>query len=55
MPRYDFKCGTCGNIIEIHKEFGDDSLPVCCQHSMSRVWSATPVHFKTGGFYSTGG
>lgn len=55
MPKYDYKCTVCGITQEIYKEFGDDSVPVCCQQSMERVWSAVPTHFKTGGFYSTGG
>jgi putative FmdB family regulatory protein len=55
MPRYDYECNTCGGQQEIERSFGDDTTPICCGASMSRLWSTTPVHFKTGGFYSTGG
>ena len=40
---------------EVSKEIGDESVPTCCQTSMTRVWSAIPAIFKTGGFYKTGG
>lgn len=55
MPTYEFKCNTCGGTQEITKFLGDDTIPTCCSASMERVWSAPPVHFKAGGFYSTGG
>jgi putative FmdB family regulatory protein len=55
VPTYEYKCNECGSQREVIKEFGDDSVPTCCQVSMTRVWSSTPVIFKTGGFYSTGG
>ena len=54
MPTYEYKCPTCGIAREIYKEFGDDSVPTCCNVSMDRVWSAVPTIFKTGGFYKTG-
>ena len=53
VPDYDFKCVTCNITIELQ-----DSAPIPCSFcglTMERVWSATPVHFKGGGFYSTGG
>jgi len=55
VARYDYKCEVCGGQQEIERPIGDDTVPVCCSTSMTRLWSATPVHFKTGGFYSTGG
>ena len=55
MPIYEYKCNVCSATIEYERSFGDDTEPTCCQTTMSRVWSATPVHFKGGGFYSTGG
>ena len=50
MPNYDFKCNVCGVVQEVYKEFGDDSIPVCCQTSMNKIFSATPAHFKGGGW-----
>jgi putative FmdB family regulatory protein len=55
MPTYDYKCDVCGSQREVAKEIGDESVPTCCQTSMTRVWSAIPAIFKTGGFYKTGG
>jgi len=55
MPTYDYKCEVCKAVQEIQKDFGDESVPTCCQQSMSRVWSAVPVKFNASGFYSTGG
>lgn len=50
MPKYDYKCNVCGMTQEIHREFGEDFEPTCCQSTMSRVWTATPAHFKGGGW-----
>lgn len=50
MPRYDFKCNKCGSVIEVVMSFGDSTIPVCCQESMSKVFQATPAVFKGGGW-----
>jgi len=50
VPKYDFKCSTCGGQQEIYKEFGDDALPICCGESMSKVYSVPAAHFKGGGW-----
>jgi len=52
MPRYDYKCDTCGSQIEISRSFDEEVLPMCtgCNSTMSRVWQATPAHFKGGGW-----
>ena len=50
MPRYDFKCNKCGSVREVVMSFGDSTLPVCCQESMTKVFQATPAHFKGGGW-----
>jgi putative FmdB family regulatory protein len=53
MPTYDFKCNFCGTTVESKSNVPD----ACglCGETMVRLWSATPVHFKSTGFYSTGG
>jgi putative FmdB family regulatory protein len=53
MPYYDFECKTCTKVMEVT----DPTPPPCpsCANIMVRIWSPTPTHFKTGGFYSTGG
>jgi putative FmdB family regulatory protein len=55
MPNYDYKCDVCGGQQEVERSFGDDTQPVCCQTTMTRVWSAPAVKFNGTGFYSTGG
>jgi putative FmdB family regulatory protein len=55
MPNYDYKCNQCGITMEVFKQLGNDSVPVCCGASMEKIWYATPTIFKTGGFYKTGG
>jgi putative FmdB family regulatory protein len=49
MPTYDYKCNKCGMSQEIQREFGENHEPTCCQETMSRVWSATPI-FRGGGW-----
>jgi putative FmdB family regulatory protein len=53
MPRYDFKCGTCGELVETIENIA----PVCntCSGTMLRIWSVPAVKFNGSGFYSTGG
>lgn len=53
MPYYDFECKTCTKVVEIT----EPTPPVCtgCGGVMVRIYSATPIHFKGSGFYSTGG
>jgi putative FmdB family regulatory protein len=55
VPRYDYKCEVCGSVQEITKDFGDNTVPVCCDASMTKIFSSTPIHFRGGGFYKTGG
>ena len=55
MPTYEYKCEVCGSVIDFFKEMGEDREPSCCGNIMTRIWSPTPVHFKSSGFYKTGG
>jgi putative FmdB family regulatory protein len=50
MPNYDYKCNVCGGVQEIYQQFGDSTVPVCCQQSMSKIFQATPAVFKGGGW-----
>ena len=52
MPRYDYKCDTCGSQIEVERSFHEEGSPICtgCNSTMSRVWQTTPAHFKGGGW-----
>lgn len=43
----DYKCDTCGEIIE--RDNGD--APLCCGELMRRIWSTVEIVFKGSGFY----
>jgi putative FmdB family regulatory protein len=53
MPNYDFKCNTCGTMVEVQ----DPTPTGCttCGYTMERVWTAPAIKFNGTGFYSTGG
>lgn len=57
MPNYDFKCDTCGSIVEKYFGFTEEQVLHCdtCNTEMKKVIQSTPIQFKTDGFYSTGG
>jgi len=52
MPSYDYKCDTCETVVEVQRSFDEEGSPTCvaCNTTMSRVWNATPAHFKGGGW-----
>lgn len=53
MPLFDFKCGTCNEMVETNENIP----PICttCNGNMQRIWSAPAIKFNAPGFYSTGG
>ena len=58
MPRYDYECPGCGNVVEIMRGFNDpdqdyDCPTDGCDCTLARKYSATPTIFKATGFYST--
>ena len=55
MPRYDYRCVSCGHDFELRqsfKEAGTGTCPVCAGHGQ-RVYHAVPVIYKGSGFYTT--
>ena len=55
MPRYDYRCVSCGNefeLIQSFKEAGTGSCPICAGRGQ-RVYHAVPVIYKGSGFYTT--
>lgn len=53
MPKYDFKCTTCQETSEAFFPIADGPAPaiVCeCGGEAFRVHTATPAHFKGGGW-----
>jgi len=56
MPNVDYRCSICNAMFEISKSVDEESpAPICCGMSMNRIWTAVPIKFNGGGFYSTGG
>ena len=47
MALIDYKCDTCGNVVE--RDNGD--APLCCGEVMRRIWSKPAISFKGSGFY----
>ena len=58
MPKYDFKCNTCGIVQELLLTVDESaSVPACsiCGNFMTRIYTPPAVHFNGPGFYKTGG
>jgi putative FmdB family regulatory protein len=56
MTTYEFSCPTCGQTFEKALPMNADHSGVRCpagHRPVRRVYSATPVLFKGGGFYVT--
>jgi putative FmdB family regulatory protein len=56
-PIYEYRCPKDGTHMEIRKEFHDDTDPDCpiCKQPLRKVFTPVPTHFKSSGFYKTGG
>lgn len=53
MPFYDFKCVSCGHVVELLRKHDDPNKPLCekCNGVMTtQISVAAPVHFKVPGF-----
>ena len=60
MPTYEYYCSNCNISFEDYKKVDErDNWRNCPQcdkiENVTRVIQATPTHFKSSGFYSTGG
>lgn len=56
MPSYDYVCPRCFLRMEVNRSIHGEITDVHCpddQSIMNRVWTAPPVQFNAGGFYST--
>lgn len=55
MPRYDYRCVSCGQVVEVTKTFAapDPTRHERCGGTLRRVFSAPAVKFRGDGFYST--
>ena len=57
MPTYEYLCvydKTKQVLSRNVDERDDEVLCLLCSKGMRRIYSPTPTHFKTGGFYKTG-
>lgn len=54
MPRYDYRCGSCGTETEVVQSFTDPALtecPSCGAEGLKKVYGSVGVVFKGSGFY----
>jgi putative FmdB family regulatory protein len=56
MPNWDFKCPLCEGVTEHFIENNEAVFPVCetCKVTLTKLFSATPAHFKGGGWAGKG-
>lgn len=60
MPRYDFECAVCHNVIELQKSIHDETAPLCfapgCdgKHEMERLIGGSTFHLKGLGWAAEG-
>ena len=55
MPRYDYRCVSCGHDFELRQSFKEAGTGTCpaCSGQGQRVYHAVPVIYKGSGFYTT--
>lgn len=55
MPIYEYRCNSCGRIIEVMQKFSDKPLSRCpaCSGKISRIISNCTFHLKGTGWYVT--
>lgn len=55
MARYDYRCGSCGEVFEVEHgmlEHPDVHCPTC-GHGATKVFSTSGIKFEGSGFYNT--
>ncbi|RPI24303.1 MAG: zinc ribbon domain-containing protein [Acidobacteria bacterium] len=55
MPLYEYRCQSCGQLIEVIQKFSDAPLETCqkCNGKLERLLSAAAIQFKGTGWYIT--
>lgn len=55
MPLYEYKCKSCGQLLEVIQKFSDEPLTECpkCKGTLERLLSAPAIQFKGSGWYVT--
>jgi len=55
MPIYSFKCSRCLNYFDQVFSIHETKTPVCPHCGWNKIWrvfNATPILYKSSGFYS---
>jgi putative FmdB family regulatory protein len=53
MPKYDYRCKSCGKVVEIEHSMYDMRQWKClCGGDMKVSIVQTPIHYKSRGFYA---
>ena len=58
MPSYEYRCDTDKSFVVLSRNIEErDDKVECpdCRSAMTRQLQANPIHFKSKGFYKTGG
>lgn len=55
MPLYEYKCESCGELVEVIQKHSDPPYQHCpkCGGEMKKLMSAPAIQFKGSGFYKT--
>ena len=56
MPIYEYRCKSCGKVIEVIQQFSDRPLRKCrsCSGRLEKLISRTSFLLKGGGWYAQG-
>lgn len=56
MPIYEYKCTSCGHVLEIIQKFDDKPLKKCteCSGTLEKLISKSAFQLKGGGWYNEG-
>jgi putative FmdB family regulatory protein len=56
MPIYEYKCKSCGNVVEVIQRFDDKPLRKCreCSGRLEKLISRTSFQLKGGGWFAQG-
>ena len=56
MPIYEYKCKSCGKVIEVIQKLGDRPLRKCraCSGPLEKLISRTSFQLKGGGWFEQG-
>jgi putative FmdB family regulatory protein len=55
MPIYEYKCSSCGTVVEAMQKFSDPPLTECscCNGELRKLISMSTFHLKGSGWYTT--